>query len=381
MASISAVNSPNIPSFHRKPMSKNLILRRFVSSFRSCRARTLVMTNADGGGPISNGGADMLGEPVASAPGNNEDLDDEMKGGDCDTWADWEDRILQETAPVVGFVRMILHSGKYGSGDKLSPEHEKTILEKLLPFHPKCEEKIGCGVDYITKNRSRTSLPKNRSVRNKFADFDGRKSCCAKTRPSPSPDQSHSCKSHLHPLASLLQPCRAKIRQRRDSFMSVATLTQPFAQEATSHGEFIHLQQPAHKFGHQLASGTDPFKPSRPSTLVPARSVQRNIHAQSTLEVHFNLAASHEKSRPIVNAKNFATNASVIFSGLPATSGRLLRPARHLLRLFRSATTSTLRTPMSIRHLGAQPRTDVHSFLAEAWPSSVEHCTSFSSRL
>ncbi|GER29973.1 hypothetical protein STAS_05882 [Striga asiatica] len=149
MASISALNSPNIPSFHRQPMSKNLILRRFGASFRSCGAHTLVMTNSDGGGPISNGGADLLGEPMASASGNNEDLDDE-KGGDCDTWVDWEDRILQETVPVVGFVRMILHSGKYGTGDKLSPEHEKTILEKLLPFHPECEEKIGCGVDYIT---------------------------------------------------------------------------------------------------------------------------------------------------------------------------------------------------------------------------------------
>jgi len=28
--------------------------------------------------------------------------------------------------------------------------HEKTILEKLLPFHPESEKKIGCGVDYIT---------------------------------------------------------------------------------------------------------------------------------------------------------------------------------------------------------------------------------------
>lgn len=38
----------------------------------------------------------------------------------------------------------------YESGDRLSPEHEKTILEKLLPFHPESEKKIGCGIDYIT---------------------------------------------------------------------------------------------------------------------------------------------------------------------------------------------------------------------------------------
>ncbi|XP_052180152.1 protein DCL, chloroplastic-like, partial [Diospyros lotus] len=39
---------------------------------------------------------------------------------------------------------------RYESGDRLSPEHEHTILERLLPYHPECEKKIGCGVDYIT---------------------------------------------------------------------------------------------------------------------------------------------------------------------------------------------------------------------------------------
>nr|DAD41287.1 TPA_asm: hypothetical protein HUJ06_015610 [Nelumbo nucifera] len=39
---------------------------------------------------------------------------------------------------------------KYRSGDRLSPEHEKTILDRLLPHHPDYEKKIGCGIDYIT---------------------------------------------------------------------------------------------------------------------------------------------------------------------------------------------------------------------------------------
>lgn len=69
---------------------------------------------------------------------------------DDDKWIDWEDQILEDTVPLVGFVRMILHSGQYESGDRLSEEHEKTIIEKLLPFHPESEKKIGCGVDYIT---------------------------------------------------------------------------------------------------------------------------------------------------------------------------------------------------------------------------------------
>ncbi|KAL6633487.1 hypothetical protein ACP70R_026158 [Stipagrostis hirtigluma subsp. patula] len=66
-------------------------------------------------------------------------------------WVDWEDLILEDTVPLVGFVRMILHSGKYESGERLSPEHEKAILERLLPYHPEYEKKIGCGIDYITR--------------------------------------------------------------------------------------------------------------------------------------------------------------------------------------------------------------------------------------
>jgi hypothetical protein len=30
-------------------------------------------------------------------------------------WVDWEDLILEDTVPLVGFVRMILHSGKYAT--------------------------------------------------------------------------------------------------------------------------------------------------------------------------------------------------------------------------------------------------------------------------
>lgn len=32
---------------------------------------------------------------------------------EVDEWVDWEDQILEDTVPLVGFVRMILHSGKY----------------------------------------------------------------------------------------------------------------------------------------------------------------------------------------------------------------------------------------------------------------------------
>lgn len=34
------------------------------------------------------------------------------KRSKAEEWVDWEDQILEDTVPLVGFVRMILHSGK-----------------------------------------------------------------------------------------------------------------------------------------------------------------------------------------------------------------------------------------------------------------------------
>lgn len=39
---------------------------------------------------------------------------------------------------------------RYAIGDRLSPDHQRTILQRLLPYHPECDKKIGPGVDYIT---------------------------------------------------------------------------------------------------------------------------------------------------------------------------------------------------------------------------------------
>ncbi|XP_023536599.1 protein DCL homolog, chloroplastic-like [Cucurbita pepo subsp. pepo] len=102
--------------------------------------------------------SDLLRKPVVPPAIDlataSEDYNSSEESGNGDEeeeeWVDWEDRILEETVPLVGFVRMVLHSGKYESGDRLTPEHEKTILDRLLPYHPECEKKIGCGIDYIT---------------------------------------------------------------------------------------------------------------------------------------------------------------------------------------------------------------------------------------
>lgn len=43
----------------------------------------------------------------------------------------------------------IICLSRYKVGDRLSPENEKVILERLLPYHPAYDTKIGCGVESI----------------------------------------------------------------------------------------------------------------------------------------------------------------------------------------------------------------------------------------
>uniref|UniRef100_A0A3Q7GAC4 Protein DCL, chloroplastic n=1 Tax=Solanum lycopersicum TaxID=4081 RepID=A0A3Q7GAC4_SOLLC len=147
------------------PISHHLLLSPSSLSFSRCGGLRLcrcaaVKTGSEGGG-IRSDNAELLRKPVISTElettSESEELvkeesDDEVgkKSGDGEGWVDWEDQILEDTVPLVGFVRMILHSGKYAIGDRLSPDHQRTILQRLLPYHPECDKKIGPGVDYIT---------------------------------------------------------------------------------------------------------------------------------------------------------------------------------------------------------------------------------------
>lgn len=38
---------------------------------------------------------------------------------------------------------------RYGDGECLSPKDENIVVEKLLAYHPRAEDKIGCGLDAI----------------------------------------------------------------------------------------------------------------------------------------------------------------------------------------------------------------------------------------
>ncbi|CAL5204677.1 unnamed protein product [Lathyrus oleraceus] len=126
-----------IPSF-----SYPRLFRSSISSLKAASASSSSDSAAD----------NLLQKPVLSQGRGiveEESCYDELEQEE-EKWVDWEDQILEDTVPLVRFVRMILHSGIYENGDRINSEHEKTIVEKLLPFHPESHKKIGCGIDYIT---------------------------------------------------------------------------------------------------------------------------------------------------------------------------------------------------------------------------------------
>ncbi|OEL26859.1 Protein DCL, chloroplastic [Dichanthelium oligosanthes] len=58
--------------------------------------------------------AGPLDGPVEEEAPEEEGIQGSRKGPERE-WVDWEDLILEDTVPLVGFVRMILHSGKYAT--------------------------------------------------------------------------------------------------------------------------------------------------------------------------------------------------------------------------------------------------------------------------
>uniref|UniRef100_A0A803NI55 Protein DCL, chloroplastic n=1 Tax=Cannabis sativa TaxID=3483 RepID=A0A803NI55_CANSA len=64
-------------------------------------------------------------------------------------WKNKEDEILKDISPIILLTKDILHSGMYMDGERLTPEDEKAVVERLLAYHPHAEDKIGCGLDSI----------------------------------------------------------------------------------------------------------------------------------------------------------------------------------------------------------------------------------------
>ncbi|KAM7521009.1 hypothetical protein LguiB_019971 [Lonicera macranthoides] len=155
MASIISCNSPLFLHLYRNPISllqfSSPSFLPFPLNFKASHHQSrfcALKSGLDGSSSQDRRyGSDLIRKPVVRpAPVN-----DPTRYSDYEEeFVDWEDQILEATVPLVGFVRMILHSDTYGSGERLSAKHERIILERLLPHHPECEKKIGSGVDYIT---------------------------------------------------------------------------------------------------------------------------------------------------------------------------------------------------------------------------------------
>ena len=49
---------------------------------------------------------------------------------------------------MIIFISLIFYARNM-DGDLLAVEDEKIVVEKLLPYHPDYEDKIGCGIESI----------------------------------------------------------------------------------------------------------------------------------------------------------------------------------------------------------------------------------------
>ena len=55
--------------------------------------------------------------------------------------------ILTDSKVVVPWLTFCI--GRYMDGERLTSDDEKVVIERLLAYHPRSEDKIGCGLDSI----------------------------------------------------------------------------------------------------------------------------------------------------------------------------------------------------------------------------------------
>ena len=112
MATISRASSaPLHVQLHKSSIPLNPSARNWIHRTPSV---CVLKTAASEGGRVSGSqqhsyAPSLLKKPVVIPhPGDRKEEEEEEEGG----WVDWEDKILEETVPLVSFVRSILHSGK-----------------------------------------------------------------------------------------------------------------------------------------------------------------------------------------------------------------------------------------------------------------------------
>ncbi|CAO2817794.1 unnamed protein product [Amaranthus hypochondriacus] len=78
---------------------------------------------------------------------------DRFDGPSYRKWKDKEDEILRDIEPITLLAKDILHSDRYMDGERLAPDEEKIVIERLLAYHPHSVDKIGCGLYSIMVDR------------------------------------------------------------------------------------------------------------------------------------------------------------------------------------------------------------------------------------
>lgn len=122
MASI--LNPPPPPYFHLTSLPTSVSSSPVILSYPFLKTTSLqvrfkaLRTWSDGGkiGSQEAYGADFLRKPSTVPKKDSDGILEEEEGSEGKRnrgeWTAWEDRILEDTVPLVGFVRMIIHSGK-----------------------------------------------------------------------------------------------------------------------------------------------------------------------------------------------------------------------------------------------------------------------------
>ncbi|KAK4348815.1 hypothetical protein RND71_031570 [Anisodus tanguticus] len=115
MASICTSNYPNFHFLCRNNPNPSSILHHLLltpSCVSFSRCGGLRLCHCAAVKTSSGDNAELIRKPVISTELETEEDEVAKKSGDGEGWVDWEDQILEDTVPLVGFVRMILHSGK-----------------------------------------------------------------------------------------------------------------------------------------------------------------------------------------------------------------------------------------------------------------------------
>lgn len=109
-----AVTFSRIPSTPNSSFRRNWVFHS-PSSSRTPLVCVLKTASSDGGRVTSSHDSyapSLLRKPVVISHKEEEEGNGSESESESDQWVNWEDRILEETVPLVGFVRTIIHSGK-----------------------------------------------------------------------------------------------------------------------------------------------------------------------------------------------------------------------------------------------------------------------------